>query len=246
MADETDPPNRPVEDTEPVEADEDRRPATLSWPKIAGLLLAVAFLGGAVGWAISQRDSADRLSSTDVGFLQDMNFHHDQATQLSLILLHKADIDRDLRGFAQEFIVGQRFEQGVFNATLVRDDRSAYNERSAMGWMGRAIPRDRMEGLASEKQIGELRDAEGEDAEALFIALMSEHHLGGLHMADYEARHGKDAMTVNLAKAIVRNQRSEVIDMDRLRKRLDLPVPKGFEDPTKDQRLNPQTAHHED
>ena len=38
---------------------------------------------------------------------------------------------------------------------------------------------------------------------------------------------------------MVRNQRSEIIDMNRYRLRAGLPIPEGFDDPLKDQRLNP-------
>jgi hypothetical protein len=61
-------------------------------------------------------------------------------------------------------------------------------------------------------------------------------------MADYAARHGQDKTTVNLAKAIVKNQRAEVIDYARYRTDSGLPIPKGFSDPTKDQRLDPLSS----
>ena len=94
-------------------------------------------------------------------------------------------------------------------------------------------------GVNNKAQLAELEAATGSDAEALWIALMSEHHLAGLHMADYAARHGSDETTVNLANAIVKNQRSEILDYNRYREAHDLPIPAGFEDPTKDQRLDP-------
>jgi uncharacterized protein (DUF305 family) len=96
-----------------------------------------------------------------------------------------------------------------------------------------------MEGLATDAQIAELRQAKGRDAAALWIALMSEHHLGGIHMADWAARHGKDRTTRNVALATVRNQRAEIMDLSRYRTRHNLPIPKGFSDPLKDQRLTP-------
>ena len=108
-----------------------------------------------------------------------------------------------------------------------------------MGWMGEAQPIEDMVGIATDAQIEELRAAEGTEAEALWIALMSEHHLAGLHMADWEARHGSDRTVVNLAKATVKNQRSEVLDIARYRRSHDIPIPDGFDDPTQDQRLNP-------
>lgn len=213
----------------------------LSWPRVLVLVVAVAFLAGSVGWAVGQRDR-DPLSSTDVGFLQDMGFHHLQAVQLSLILLNKEDVDPDLKRYAEEILVSQRYEQGIFNALLDRFGHPIEPGDEVMGWMGPPLPRDQMEGLATEEQVQQLQDAGGAEAEALWIALMSEHHLGGLHMADEAARHGSDGAVVSIAKSMVRTQRGEVIDLSRYRTAHDLPIPEGFGDPARDQRLNPLSA----
>lgn len=208
--------------------------------RVVVLLIAVAFLAGTVGWAVGQRE-VDPLSETDVGFLRDMGFHHEQAVEMSLILLYKDDVDPGLRAFAQEIIIGQRFEQGLFNAILSRfgHETAVFPDDEVMGWMGAPMAATEMEGLATGAEIEALADAGGAEAEALWIALMSEHHLGGLHMADRAARHGSDPATVNLARRVVEVQRSEVIDLDRYRRNNDLPVPDGYADPLTDQRLDP-------
>ena len=202
------------------------------------LLVAVAFLGGAVGWGIGQQKQ-DPLSSVDVGFMQDMTFHHDQAIELSLILLGKANIRPDLRSYAQEIVIDQRYEQGLFNATLDRFGFPSAPGTTVMGWMGPAMAPGDMEGLATDAQIAQLRAANGDEAEALWIALMTNHHLGGMHMADWAARYGHDMTTRNLAKAMVRTQRGEVVDLNRYRLNHTLPIPSGFSDPLTDQRLRP-------
>lgn len=216
----------------------------VTWLRALTLALAFAVLGGAIGWTVASSDD-DPLSATDVGFMQDMDYHHTQALQMSKILLFKDGIDRNLNGFAEEILADQRYEQGLMNAILARfdypvDPFSVDPELgTAMGWMGPEYPRDEMAGMATEAQMDELEAAEGDEAEALWIALMTEHHLGGLHMADYEARHGSDETVRNLAETMVSNQRSEVIDLNRYRTRKDLPIPEGFDDPMTDQRLNP-------
>ena len=206
--------------------------------RVVALLVAVGFLGGAIGWGIGQRNQ-DPLSATDVGFMQDMTYHHDQAIQLSLILLGKPEVQSDLRSYAQEIVIDQRYEQGLFNATLDRFGHPSVPGTTVMGWMGPPLEPENMEGLATEAQIVELRNAKGEEAEALWIALITNHHLGGMHMADWAARYGQDTTTRNLAKAMVRNQRGEVVDLNRYRINHNLPIPEGFSDPLKDQRLRP-------
>lgn len=210
----------------------------LPYAKVAVLVAAVAFLAAAVGWAVGQRDD-DPLSATDVGFMQDMGYHHAQATELSIMLLGKDGIDPALEQFAIEIIVSQQADRGMFDATLDRFGHATTPGETAMGWMGPAIPLDQMEGLATDEQLAQLKAAKGDDAAALWIALMSEHHLGGVHMADWEARHGSDRTTRNIAKAMVTVQLGEILDIQRYRTRADLPIPEGFTDPLKDQRMHP-------
>lgn len=233
-----------VEATEAIEAAEveagSGQGTWLSWWQVAVLVAAVAFLVGAVGFVVGERKGgADPLNAVDVGYMQDMGLHHDQAVQMSLLLLDKADVSRSLKQYAQEIVIDQRYEQGVFSSTLDRFDHSSDPGPQVMGWMGDAMPAAEMPGLATDAQMEQLRSASGKEAEALFIALMSEHHLAGMHMADYAARHGQDETTKNLAAAGVKNQRSEVVDLARYRTANDLPIPDGFDDPTKDQRLDP-------
>lgn len=222
--------------------------AGLSGLQVVVLVAAVAFLVGAIAYVVGERrGGADPLSSTDVGFLQDMGYHHDQANQLSILLDGNQTVDPDLKSYAMEIIMGQRFEQGIFNATLDRFGHPSDPGETVMGWMdGEEVPRDEMDGLATPAQVRQLRAAKGREAEALWIALMSEHHLGGLHMADWEYRHGKDTTTRNLALAMVKTQRGEIIDLQRYRTKHELPIPDGFGDPLQDQRLNPISASQGD
>jgi uncharacterized protein (DUF305 family) len=211
----------------------------LTTPRLFALLAAIAFLAGAVGWAIGQKDDGP-LSEADAGFMQDMSVHHLQAVQMSLLLLDNETVGRDLKQYAQEIILSQRFDQGIFNATLDRFGFKTDPGETVMEWMGGpGIPVDEMSGMASEEQMDELRAAEGDDAESLWIALMSEHHLGGMHMADWAARHGSDGVTVNLATAMVKIQRDEILELARYRDRAELPLPDGFTDPRSDQRISP-------
>ena len=231
-----------MSDRDPATSPAPSRSGSLPGAKVAILVAAVAFLAGAVGFVVGERTGgADPLNASDVGFMQDMGLHHDQAVQMSLILLDKPEIDRSLKAFAQEIIIGQRYEQGVFVALLDRFGHPTEGGDTVMGWMGEPMAAEDMTGLATPEQMDALRDAEGDEAASLWIALMSEHHLAGLHMADHAARHGGDETVVNLARSMITTQRGEVIDLARYRRNNELPLPAGFEDPTQDQRLDPIT-----
>lgn len=201
----------------------------LSWPKVGVLLLAIAFLAGAVGWFINDRQAAASRNAVDIGFSQDMISHHDQAVEMALILLAKPSIPAGIRSAAQEIIIFQRYEIGLLNDSLARWDEDVTPEGPAMGWMGEAVPRSNMPGLATSRQLDELRGANGTQAAAVFLALMTRHHQGGAAMAEAAAKSGRDSILRSLAASLARNQRIEIIEYESLRKRLDLPIPRGLE-----------------
>ena len=54
------------------------------------------------------------------------------------------------------------------------------------------------------------RSSSGAEADEMFLRLMSEHHRGGLHMAEYAAEHSTDERVRSLAERMARNQRAEM------------------------------------
>ena len=74
-----------------------------------------------------------------------------------------------------------------------------------------------------------LRNAEGADADALFLALMSDHHAGGVAMAQAAASRADDAWVVDTAQRMARIQASEIAEMEFARENAGLPAtPAGF------------------
>ncbi|CAN5553798.1 hypothetical protein BH18ACT1_BH18ACT1_07720 [soil metagenome] len=97
---------------------------------------------------------------------------------------------------------------------------------TAMGWMGMApVAPAEMPGMATEAELDALRQAEGRAADALFVALLSAHHAGGLHMADFAAEHAADDEVRAIAARIARNQRQEIAELEAARQRAGLPEP---------------------
>jgi uncharacterized protein (DUF305 family) len=85
-----------------------------------------------------------------------------------------------------------------------------------------------MPGIASPTQMDQLKNAKGHDADVLFLQMMTRHHQGGLHMADYAAQHASDPDIRALASSMASTQRGEIIDykhaLERLGATLDSPV----------------------
>ena len=94
-------------------------------------------------------------------------------------------------------------------------------DRTAMGWMGMGTPLGSMPGWVPEDRVQALREAEGVEADVLFLELMQDHHRGGVHMAEYEAANGSDPVLRELAARMARNQTIEVNEyqsvLDRIR-----------------------------
>jgi uncharacterized protein (DUF305 family) len=185
------------------------------WIALAG---AVAFLLGAVGYLVGVRttEASDQLNAVDVGFLQDMLDHHDQAVELSLLQLANGE-NPTARDFAQETIIFQRREIGLMERLLEEggETRGAV-PRDVMGWMDMTTPLSEMPGMASEAELEELAAARGADADRLFLELMREHHRGGIHMADWAIQYGSNERVRELAEQIADYQRIEVNEYTQL------------------------------
>lgn len=192
--------------------------------RLVVLGLALAFLVGAVGYLVGVRTTDEGVpgNEVDVGFLEDMASHHDQAVQLALIALDRGS-DPIVRDFASEVILFQRYELGRIRN--FQDEQGVappeYSlDRETMAWMGMSTPLVDMPGMATPEEIARLEQAEGIEADLLFLSLMRDHHLGGVHMADYAADHAADPAIREMAAVMARNQRLEVGEYDHLIGRL--------------------------
>ena len=179
----------------------------------------VCFLIGAIGYFVGVRvtESSDSLSAVDVGFLQDMIDHHDQAVELSLLELSNGS-DPTARHFAQETIIFQRREIGIME-TLLADGGEIRGEvpRDVMGWMDMTTPLSEMPGMASDGRAGcSSTAASGTDTDRQFLELMRTHHQGGIHMADCAAQYGSNERVRALASQIAEYQRVEVNEYTQL------------------------------
>jgi uncharacterized protein (DUF305 family) len=156
-------------------------------------------------------------SDVDVGFLQDMHWHHDQAVQMALIYLSANGTDPALRQAAEEILVGQNQEIGLMIQMLRDFGKADTNETdTGMAWMGDPTPLDSMPGMATEAQLEQLGQASGAEADQLFVQLMTAHHQGGIHMADYAEQHANESQVRDLARQISGSQAEEIAEMEQL------------------------------
>jgi uncharacterized protein (DUF305 family) len=182
---------------------------------VIGIGLIVVF--GALGWVLGNNHAQPDPSDVDVGFLQDMHWHHDQAVQMALIYLSANGTDPALRQAAEEILVGQNQEIGLMIQMLRDFGKADTNETdTGMAWMGDPTPLDSMPGMATEAQLEQLGQASGAQADQLFVQLMTAHHQGGIHMADDAEQHANESQVRDLARQISGSQAEEIAEMEQL------------------------------
>ena len=203
---------------------------TPSRGQLTAMVAALMFLAACAGYMVGVRgDSEPGAGSVDVGFLHDMISHHEQALQLSTIELNNG-AEPDVKHFAREILQQQSYEIGVMEQQL--EDwgyARAVRPETAMAWMDHAVSVTTMPGMASEDELELLGQHSGRDTDALFIVLMQDHHLGGVHMAEYAAKHAGNGSVRELAGRMARVQKQEIAEMSAARTRAQLPdKPEGW------------------
>lgn len=194
--------------------------------------LAILFLAGAIGYFVGGRtleDGRPDSGSADVGFLYDMSAHHQQAVQLSMLELTNGT-DPTIQTFAREILRSQSYEIGLMEMRLgIWGFDPGAGPDTAMAWMGMSMPASAMPGMADAAELEAMRSATGSDADALFLALMSDHHVGGVRMAEEAAESAGDSWVIDTARRMAAIQASEIAEMEAARVRAGLePDPFGF------------------
>jgi len=201
--------------------DDDAGTIVLPWWQhpfnIAVMVVTAALLAGMVGWMIGDSASGRDANAVDVGFLQDMREHHEQAVEISFLYLSLDDTNPGLRTVARSITFGQGIEIGRMIQMLRDFGESEVNEgETSMEWMGHSAPVGEMPGMATDAELDELGAASGEEADSLFVELMTRHHEGGIEMADFAAANAADDEVRAMAASIASGQREEITELERL------------------------------
>ncbi len=132
--------------------------------------------------------AAPVLTPAEIGFVQDMTAHHQQA----LILVERLapDVDPTVRRLADRIADAQRLEIGMMLGWL-RLAGATPTDPHPMSWIpaghhtaaAMTMPGMAMPGMATRADLDALTRARGADAETLFLRLMYRHHQGGVTMA---------------------------------------------------------------
>lgn len=178
--------------------------------------LAALILGVGVGYFVGDRNASPSYNRADVGFLQDMRYHHEQAVDMAFFYLTSGDETHPrLRLFAQEIVYAQQMEVGrMIELLRAFKETEANDTGTAMTWMGMPVPIDQMPGLASQEELDAFAAAEGVDASIAFATLMIEHHRAGIAMADYVIDNGRNREVADMAQSMINGQSAEIDAMN--------------------------------
>lgn len=192
--------------------------AGLRWP--AAMVAAAVLAFGAFVAVLATGGDGDAaapvpdIASADAGFARDMAVHHQQAVEMSLIVRDRTD-DEDVRRLAYDIINTQANQRGMMLGWLEQWELPVSAAEPPMAWMGHGTSfeaRDGalMPGMATDTQLDRLRGAAGEDAEVLYLTLMTAHHEGGVEMSRMAGEEAKTRVVRRLAETTLRGQRSEI------------------------------------
>ncbi|MEV6951261.1 DUF305 domain-containing protein [Streptomyces sp. NPDC051183] len=210
------------------------------WAAGAAVVLALLFAVGATvatasggtgagGSGTSSR--APGLHSPDAGFARDMAVHHQQAVEMSFIVRDRTG-DEAVRSLAYDIANTQANQRGMLLGWLdLWGLPKVVADEPPMSWMGtggehsahsahEAKPGALMPGMATKEELAQLGTLSGRDAEVLYLQLMTDHHKGGVTMAQGCATQCETPTERALAQGMVAAQESELTLMaDMLAKR---------------------------
>lgn len=187
---------------------------------IVTLVVTAAILAAMAGWLVGDSGADPAHNDVDVGFLQDMRVHHEQAVLMSLIYRNLPDTDPALRTVSRSIVQGQSQEIGAMSMLLGTFGESPVNETGiGMVWMGMSSNVDDMPGMATPDELDALGRLDGVEADELFVSLMTEHHRGGVDMAQFAADRADNEIVREMATSMAAAQREEIAEMAALLQR---------------------------
>lgn len=184
-------------------------------------VLAVLVVALAVALAISFArwpDGAVAAPADDsaaAGFARDMQEHHGQAVEMSMIVRDRTS-EEDVRRLGFDIALGQQYQIGEMGEWL-RFWRLAQTGRGpAMAWMGHSehAGTTGMPGMAGAADLDRLRTLSGKAAEVQYLRLMIAHHRGGVEMAEAALDRTDVTIVRDLAQKMVAAQTSEIAAMN--------------------------------
>ena len=192
---------------------------------VAGVLVAAGAISYSVaGDSGSGSGKVPSVDSADAGFARDMAVHHQQAVEMSYIVRDRTK-DEEVRRLAYDIAQTQANQRGMMLGWLDLWGLPKVSSEPPMTWMdmgGMASGKDGalMPGMATNSEMKKLGELDGKQAEVFYLQLMTDHHKGGVHMAEGCVAKCRVGVERRLAQGMVEAQQSEISLMaDMLKER---------------------------
>lgn len=191
----------------------------------------VGVLGAVVGAAICATvlsGSTQAASPTatpgpaDVGFVQDMAVHHEQAVDMATLAGGRAG--PKIRSLAMAIQLSQARESGMMRGWLQLWGAPQLPSEPAMSWMEHGAPDNHashrpaaranpMPGMAARTELDRLGSVNGSEFDILFLQLMIRHHQGGVLMAEQAGPLLSVPAVRDFAGSVITVQTDEIVAM---------------------------------
>ncbi|MDX1884456.1 DUF305 domain-containing protein [Mycolicibacterium sp. 120270] len=181
-------------------------------------------------------------NDADVMFAQGMIPHHQQAVEMSDMLLAKEGIDPQVVSLAEKIKAAQAPEietmrgwlsdWGVAPMPPMSSEMPSEGEMPGMpghdmsgdggmpgmsGMPGHGnMPGMSGQGMMSPADMTALQNAQGTEASRLFLTQMIKHHEGAISMSQNEIDNGENAAAIDMARNIASSQQDEIASMQQL------------------------------
>ncbi len=178
---------------------------------LAGVLVFGLIVGLAAG-LLGPRLRTPGDDSAEAGFLRDMSTHHAQAVEMSMIA-HANSTNPAIVTLAGDIALTQHGQINYMQAWLRGWHLSPTGSQPPMAWMPDAagsVVNGLMPGMATPSQMAALRKATGRDLDVMYLQLMRQHHLGGIHMAQGILKQSDNDDVTWLAQTMVASQQGEI------------------------------------
>ncbi|SCF10488.1 DUF305 domain-containing protein [Micromonospora mirobrigensis] len=209
-------------DETPVTGSGDRRSARRFGILALAAAVVVGLLLGYAGGLLTPKLTRPGDTSAEAGFARDMTTHHSQAVAMGLMAFQKGT-DPEVRQIGVDIATGQQGEIGTMQTWLRSWGLDPAGSEPAMAWMpdGAALVKNGlMPGMATPEEMTELEAAKGRDFDVMFLKMMIQHHLGGVHMIDGILDAGGDPEVTRVAQVMKNTQQTDLANMNAAVKRL--------------------------
>ena len=152
-------------------------------------------------------------NDADVMFAEMMIPHHQQAVEMSDLILAKSGIDPEVKTLAEQIKAAQQPEIDTMSGWLKAwganmPDHGGMDHGSDNG------------GMMTPEDMRALEAADAAEGQKMFLEGMIKHHQGAIKMAQTETADGKNPDAIALANSIVTSQQTEITTMQAILKRL--------------------------